>query len=441
MTVLADSATSIEQRLSDGEVAPGLRLITLPMGIQDVVTIVGSFYGGDIFSPTENQATADVTVAMLDKGTRSRDKFEIGALLEAVGAAVRFSSDDFRVNFSARCLKSDLPLVIELLAEQLMEPAFHEEDLASLKKRILGNLKRQLESTDEQARIAFSQLLYGPRHPNYIPGIESQIAEVEALTIEDLAAFYRQHYGRGSIALVATGDLDRAELEQHLAAQLGSWSQVDIAPPSLDDRRADLTAPGREKFVTLQEKTSVNLLLGMAVGIDREHPDYLPLVVATFILGGNFSARLMTTVRDKAGLTYGIGSSIGGAGEGKDGFWAIHGTFAPPLLATGQAATLEQLDLWLGDGVIAEELAAKKTTITGSYQVGLASTKGMAGAILNVVERGRDLSYLDTYPDEIRALELDQVNGVIGRYLDRDRLVLVAAGSIDEKGEPLAAAS
>ena len=425
-------------RLTDGEALPGLRLVTLPMGVQDVVTLTGSFYGGDTFSPTGQRATAEVTAAMLDKGSERRDKFEIGAALESVGASIGFSSDDYRINFSARCLKADIPLVVELLAEQLRLPAFHAKDVASLQKRAEANLQRQGESTDEQARIAFSQHLYPDTHPNYVPSIEDQMADIKAVTPNHLKAFHQAHYGLGSMQVAVTGDIDRAILEAQFKAHFGDWPSVEVAPRSLDGMRASTNGSGGTHFVTMAEKTSVDLMLGMAVGIDREHVDYRPLMMASFILGGNFSARLMATVRDEAGLTYGIGSSLGGAGDGKDGFWTIYATFAPDLLEQGRAATMEQFEKWLSSGATADELAAKKTTITGSYQVGLASTKGVAGALLDIMERGRPLSYLDDYPEEIRALTLEQVNSVIGRYLSLDRLTIVAAGSIDADGRPLA---
>lgn len=426
-------ATAIVSRLTDGAPIEGLRLVTLPMGVEDVVTMGGSFYAGNVFSPEGQRAVTDVVAGMLDKGTGKRDKFEIGALLEGVGASIRFSSDDYRVNFTARCLKPDVPLVLELLAEQLREPAFDADDLASLKKRAMGSLRRALENTDEQARIRFSQLLYPENHPNYTPSIEQQMTEIEAVTVKQMKDFHRKYYGCGSLLMVATGDINRDTITAGIEEHFGPWQMAGQQPPTLDDRRANLNGGGQDEVVPMPDKTSVDLVMGMAVGLDREHDDYLPLMMATYVLGGNFSARLMATVRDEAGLTYGIGSSVGGAGDGKDGYWAIHATFAPDLLERGRSATMAQFDKWLSDGATQAELEAKQATITGGYQVGLATTKGIAGAILDALERGRELSYLDTFPDEIRALTLDQVNDTIRRYIDPDRLTVVAAGTLETK--------
>lgn len=429
--------TRVAPQIDDGEVLKGLRLLTLPMGVEDVVTIYGSFYGGDVFSPQSNFLRAHMTAAMLDQGTRKRDKFAISALLESVGARLSFSSDDYRVSFSARCLKADVPLVIELMAEQLREPAYNQGDLTSLKKRAVGNLKREREDTDARARMAFSQLIYPPEHPNYIPSTDDQIAAIEQLKRRELQTFHGRHYGLGSMIMVATGDIDRQVLEENLKERFGHWQVVQLTPPSLDNCRGSRGLAMIEEIVTMEDKTSVDLIMGMVVGLDREHPDYLPLFMGSYILGGNFAARLMTTVRDEAGLTYGVGSSVAGAEDGKDGYWAIHGTFAPNLLSAGKEATLVQFDKWLKDGVTAEELSAKKTTLLGTFRVGLATTRGMASVILGILERGKELAYIDEYVDEINALTLKQVNAAIRKYIRRDNLIQVAAGTIDQAGKPL----
>ena len=431
--------TGIASRISDGEALRGLRLVTMPMGVEEVVTMCGSMFGGDVFEPATHKAVAEVTAGMLDKGTQQRDKFVLSGLLESVGARVRFSSDDYRVSFSARCLKGDVPLVIELVAEQLREPAFHEDDLASFRKRVIGQLRRRSESTSFQAGAKFSGLLYPADHPNYVRPTEEQIEHIEKTTIEELQRFHQQHYGLGSLLVVATGDVDRNVLETRLEAHFSDWQHLQISPPPLAAWQEQEDQAPREDIVSMRDKTSVDLVMGLALGIDREHPEFLPLSMGSYILGGNFSARLMTSVRDEAGLTYGIGSSVSGADDGKDGYWSIHGSFAPQLLSDGRAAVVAQLHKWVEDGVTAEELKVKKATLAGSYQVGLAATSGMAAAMLDLLERGKEIAYMDGYLDELDALTLSGVNGAIGKYILPDRLTTVAAGSIDGTGSPLEA--
>ena len=111
--------------------------------------------------------------------------------------------------------------------------------------------------------------------------------------------------------------------------------------------------------------------------------------------------------------------------------------FSPKLLEKGYEASMTQLEKWVNDGVSADELIAKKSTITGTFKVGLATTRGMANQILTNAERGRSNSHLDDFPGIINALTLEQVNEAIKRYVNLEKIVFVAAGSVDDGGNPL----
>ncbi len=427
--------SSVASRIEERTPLRGIQLLTMKSGVQDVVTITGSMLGGDEFSPSSNPMVADLTAAMLDQGTKKHTKYEISDMLESVGARLSFSSGNYRVNFSARCLKENVPLVLSLLAEQLREPAFNDKDLETVKKRMIGGLKRSKESTRRQAYGAFLRTVYPEGHPNYSRDIDRDIAFIEQITVTDLRDFHRKNYGLGNMIVVAVGDVEGETVSGELKHVFSGWktSPLSIEPPALKANTPQATVT----YVTMEDKTSTDMVIGQPIGIDRDHPDYYPLMMGVYILGGNFSARLMQTVRDEQGLTYGIGSAVRGVDNGNDGYWSAWGTFAPTLLQKGKEATLEQISKWAQDGVTKDELESKKTTITGNYQVGLATTRGMARQILVNAERGRPTTYLDEYPQIINALTLNQVNEAIKKYVDLDHLVIVAAGSVDAEGQPL----
>ncbi len=422
---------SVADQITEDDVVDGLTLYTMNNGVQDVVTITGSIPAGDVYSPKDNPMLAELTAAMLDQGTTGRNKAAISEALESVGASISFASTNYYLHFTARCLKDDVPLVIELLAEQLREPAFPVAEFETVQKRLIGELERAGENTRVRARIALAQQLYPQGHPNHRNSITDEIKFVKQVTVNDLKVFHRDYYGLGNMVLVAVGDVKGRALARDVKAAFKDW-QVVAADMFVTQSTAKPSQSGID-FVKIPDKTSVDMYLGQAIGIDRDHDDYYPLVMGLYILGGNFSARLMSTVRDQQGLTYGISSGVAGVDNNSDGYWFIWGTFAPDLLETGRAATLEQLKLLLEKGVSAEELANKKNTITGSFQVGLATTTGIARQVLTNAERGRELTYLDEYPDKIRALELDQVNGALKRYIDLDKITYVAAGTLAEE--------
>ena len=425
--------SSIASQIVTSSPVDGLELKTTNTPIKDVVTITGSILGGDMFSPATNKAVAELTADMLDEGTTRQNKFEISERLEAVGARLSFASDKYRVRFNARCLKEDIPLVIELLGEQLRSPAFNESDLENLKKRLVGNLQRAKENTRAQASGRFSRIIYPESHPNYSREIDDEIADVEKTSVADLQTYHKNSYGLGNMLVVAVGDVDNAILLKALQDAFGDWTQSDLTIPARTSSANDISST--TQYITMEDKTSVDMFLGVPIGIDRKHEDYYALMVGNYILGGNFAARLMQTVRDQMGLTYGIYSSLRGVGNGNDGYWSVWGTFAPNLLQEGKRATLDQINNWV-KGITIEELNAKKETIKGSYKVGLATTGGLAGQILMNTEKGYEDIMLDDYPNIINQLTLNKVNAAIQKYINPNSLIIVAAGTINKEGKP-----
>lgn len=412
----------------------GIRVIAMKTGVADVITIRGSLMAGTFFSPLTNKAQADLMAAMLDQGTVKRDKFAVSAALETIGATINFQAGNETLEFTGRCLKADLPKVINILAEELRFPAFDEKSFETIKKRKMTQYKQNLENTDIRAFETLSQKIYPATHPNYSFSTEQILKDIEKTTLSDLKEFHKKYYGPASMIIVAVGDVEAAELHKAVKAEFAGWKGgVVFTRPA-----AVLPKPASEKpiLVTIPDKTSVTYAIGTGISIQQDHKDYPALFVGTYILGGNFSARLMSTVRDIEGLTYGIRAGIRGA-TFSDGYWAVNAYFNPKTLKQGMASTQKQIDLWLEKGVTDEEVAAKKSTITGSYKVGLSSTGRVAEQLLAIAQRNLAMSYIDDYPNRINALTTGEINAAIKKYIRSENLIRIAAGSVDEKKDLL----
>ena len=404
----------------------GIDVIIVRTDVKDVVTVTGSLRAGDDRSPEDNVALATVTGAMLDKGTTKQDKFALAQQLGNVGASLSFSVGASTLQLSGKCLRKDLPLLATLLAEQLREPAFPETELAKLKKQLDGAMKSQLEDTDFRAEDAYTRVVYPKGHPNWQPTPEQFITAVDRTTIAEVRQFHSQYYGPAGMRLVIVGDVDPAAVQAELRRAFAGWSGGSVPPAAT---LAPALTGARQDVVFMPDKTSVSVIMGQPTQLRYSDPDSLALRVATRIFGSGFTGRLMSNVRDKEGLTYGIGAYVGND-TFSDGDWRIDASFAPALLDKGLASTKRQLALWRDQGVTAEELARAKTRTAGSYRVGLATTSGLAGTILTALDSGMPLAFVDEYPQRIDALTLEQVNGAIRKHIDPARMVLVEAGTV-----------
>ena len=407
----------------------GADVLIYHTGVQDVVTIHGSLPAGDAFAGEGNIAIPTLTGMLLDKGTRAHDQFALAEELERVGATIDFEVGTQMLEIRAKCLKKDVPLVIGLIAEQLRTPAFAAEELDKVKKQFAGALQRQLESTDFRATDAFSRAIYPEGHPNRQPPTEEFIAAIATAKLSDVQAFHQSHYGPAHLTLVVVGDVDVPQIQTELGKSFAGWSGgVAVIHPA----KATATDAPKIQSVFMADKTSVSVVLGQSTGLKYSDPDYQALRLATSVLGGPaFSGRLMQTVRDKEGLTYGIYANTSND-TFTDGDWKITATFAPALLEKGLASTRLQLASWYEKGITPAELDYRKNNLVGSFKVSLATTDGMAASLLTAIHRGYDVTWLDELPKVINSLTLDQVNGAIKKHVKPDDMFLIKAGTVTD---------
>jgi zinc protease len=404
----------------------GIDVVAIKTGAKDVVTIRGMLPAGDSRSPESNVALADLVAGMLDKGTTTRDKFVISQVLGDVGATIGFGTNASALNLSAKCLRADLPLVLGLIAEQLRTPAFSADEFAKLKKHVAGVMQRSLEDTDFRANASYVRAVYPLGHPNREASPEEYLAAVDKATLDEVKAFHKEFYGPAAMRLVIVGDVDAAAVSAELGKVFAGWTggSTQVRPA----RAGHVDAP-REQDVFMADKTNVSLVWGQATQLRYGEPDALALRVGTSALGSGFTGRLMANVRDKEGLTYGIGSFIANDTY-VDGDWRITANFSPDLLGKGIESTKRQLTAWHKDGITAEELANNKGKFVGAFKLGLSTTTGMATTVLNTLNRDLPLTFVDEFGGKINALTLAQVNGAIKQHLNPEQMVMIKAGTV-----------
>ncbi len=411
----------------------GIDLVTYRTDVRDVVDIVGYLPAGDAMAGGGNAALPTLMGMMLDRGTRTQDQFAIARQLEEVGAEISFNVGVQTLQFEAKCLKKDLPLVLSLLASELRSPAFLPAEFAKVKQQFTGALENSRNSTEARAREELQRALFPAGHPNRRATIDELLAAVRTASLKDLQAFHAKYYGPDHLTMVMVGDVALATAAAEVSRDFAGWSggqdflHADAAAPA--------PAPKGVIEVPLAEKTSVSVLLGQRTQLRYRDPDALALRVGTAIAGHGFTGRLMANVRDRQGLTYNIGAGIADDNLA-DGMWFMDASFAPKLLERGIAASRSTLQTWWQDGVTDKELADAKQGLIGGYYVGLATNRGLATAIVNSLQRGYDLTWLDAYPHALQALTLAEVNAAIRNHLNPATMVMVEAGSIPAPAAP-----
>lgn len=401
------------------------RLLLLPTAVPEVVSFRGSFETAPDLGANDD-VVQSLVVDLLEKGTRRRDRFALAEALEDRGAVTSFYSDGLRVGFSGKCLRDDLPEVLALTAEQLREPAFADEEVAKAVVKAVAGVRQARESTAQRAATALARRLYGPAHPNYALDPDDEEALIEAVTPEAVRSYHRDHFGPGALTVVFVGDVpvDRAVAASEAA--FGDWAPHGRA--ATFDTEADPEPPGRV-LVPMSDRQNLDVRIGHPVALRRDDPEFLATYAGVFALGGNFSGRLMQTIRDEQGLTYGISASLGAAAVEYDGHVRVSVTLSQESLERGIEATLAEVAAFVAEGVSPATLAQTQTTLAGQHVVSLATTGGAAARMLVNAERGFEVGYLDRYPDLVHALTPEAVSEAVRRHLRPDDFHVAIAGT------------
>jgi zinc protease len=291
---------------------------------------------------------------------------------------------------------------------------------------MLAEAAQSRADTNTQAFLAFIRTAFPPSHPKWQASAEETIAALKSLQRHDLIDFHRNWIGPAGATLVLAGDIEAPACQSEVAEAFKGWSgghrqrRPAMAP--------SLSSPV-ELEVPVQGKESVSLVLGQASGLRFGDPDFLPLSLATSALGQGFTSRLLSTVRDTEGLTYGVHSQLSSSAT-EDGTWVIAGSFAPDLLDRGLGSVRRELGKWHREGLSAVEFAYHQSALIGRHRVSLGTSGNLASIVLATVRRGMPLSWLDDYPAQVAAITLEQVNEVIRRRVDPARMITVKSGKV-----------
>lgn len=407
----------------------GGRVFVAQAGAKDLVSIEGSVLGGPNFLPKERAIVSDITADLLDAGTKKKSKNVIREGLASRGANLSFNAIGDRTYFSASCFPEDVPYLLATAAECLGEAAFPEAEVAAEKKRALGNLLEAKTDTRTQARIAFSQALYDAPHPNYAKSLNVLETQAKTLGRRDIAGF-GELLGKGGLVIALAGDI---KPQDACRAVESAFNRAPAGSEAGTVKKANAKEPkATETLIHIPDKANIDVYLGAALALTKQHELYHPTHVLAEMLGGGFASHLIQTIRERDGLTYGIYAGLGGLNDGTDGYLRIWATFSPALYKKSIDTVRQELTYFFKKKITPGGLAKKKEEITGSYLVGLSTTRGLATALHAIGADGRDLSYLWNFPEIIKKVSLAEVKDAAS-LIPLSKLSLAAAGTFPKK--------
>ena len=264
-----------------------------------MLDIAVDFPAGSARDPAGKSGLARLTHGLLDQGAGELSDTAIAHRLADVGAVLAGNFDRDRAGVTLRTLSSapEKNKALDVFVQVLQRPDFPQAVVEREKQRLIASIREAEADPGEVASKAFYRSLYGA-HP-YALDEEGEPAALTRLTRAHLQAFYRAHYSAPNAVISMMGDITRAEAETIARRLASGLSSAAVAPP------LPRPAPAAAADTRIAHPSAQSHVLVGAVGVARNDPDFFPLFVGNYVLGGGgFDSRLLREVRDKRGYAY-----------------------------------------------------------------------------------------------------------------------------------------
>jgi len=395
-----------------------------------MVDIEVSIDAGDRYDPAGKSGLADMAAGLMNYGVKG-DK---GALTEAqiadeiadLGANIGLSVGGERAILRIRSLsRKDLrDRAVKLAAAMLSAPSYDPKILEREKQRTITNLQEAETKPEYVLERRFKKSVYGDYPLADSPSMKS----VAVINTSDLKQFHQQFYCGDRMIVSIVGDVDRAEANEIVQALLKQIPQSGQPIAKLPELQRSPVEPLAQREIQIPfDSQQAHIAMGMTA-VARSNPDYFPLLVGNYILGGGgFVSRLMSEVREKRGLAYSVFSYFA---PGKD-----NGIFQAGLQTKNDQAS-QALDVmsstiaqFIADGPTPSELLAAKANLVNGYPLRIDNNRKLLDNVSAIAWNDLPLDTMDIWTKQVEAVTLEQVKAAFQKYLAMDRMKIVVLGA------------
>lgn len=408
------------------QAATGARVYFIESRDLPILDVSVDFGTGSSTDTPDKSGRAAMTLHLLNLGAGGMTEDQIAKALADVGAQLGSHFDQDRAGITLRTLSSarERGRALDIFGRAIQHPEFAENVLEREKARVIAGLREADTKPGTIADRRLMKMLYGS-HP-YGLRESGEIESVSGLQRNDLVNFYQSRYTAGDAVVSIIGDLSRddaAAIAESLTKELPQTKRArslpEVRPPVAETQR--IAHPATQSHIQLAYP-----------GLQRDDPDYFPLIVGNHILGGGgFTSRLMEEIRQKRGLAYSVHSSFSPLKE--EGPFEIGLQTQKEQAEEALTLTRKVLSDFIASGPTEKELAEAKQNIIGSFPLRIDSNKKILGYLAMIGFYNLPLTYLDDYVKAVGRVTVPQITESFQRRINPSGMVTVVVGALEEK--------
>ncbi|WP_345948256.1 pitrilysin family protein [Mucilaginibacter sp. PAMB04274] len=428
------SPANIQKRVTVSKIG-GITLNALTKQTRGEVVVANmNFYFGNEAALQGKGTAASFTASMLNKGTKNKTRQQIQDELDKLKARVGFSGGANNLQVSIETNKANFPAVLKLVAEIMKEASFPGDELDKLKQQRIAATEQQRSEPTNIAVIELQRYTnpYEKTDPRYVSTIDESIAMYKAVSEADVKNFYKDFYGASNAYISIIGDFDAAQAKSIITQEFSNWKSPQTFARLIPKRKDFATL---NKSIETPDKANAFFIGLQPLKLSMKDADYPALIMADYMIGGGaLSSRLANRIRQKEGISYGVGSGLSaGYFDQNTGVTQFYAIYAPENAARLDAAFKEEIEKVIKDGFTDQEVAEAKKGYLQSRGVSLAQDNVLAGTLNTYSYYGENIAFWQKTDDAVSKLTTAQINAAAKRYYDPTKISIVKAGDFAKK--------
>jgi zinc protease len=393
----------------------------------ETVNVSIELHWGDRESLRGKAATARLMDAMISRGTTRYTREQLADRFNALRISGGVAS-----GAAFQTTRENLPEALRLVAHVMKEPAFLAAEFDQAQRQALTALERRAGEPGAQAadRLARHYNAYPKDDWRYAPSTEEAIEMTRAVTLDDVKALHRDFLGASYADLAIVGDFDPNEAMAVIEAEFDPWKSPHTYERIAREYR---DVPPLAATLEIPDKANAVFLARLMLPVrddDPAYPEYPALALANYMIGGSgISSRLGSRIRNREGLSYGVGTSLSNNSRDHITTFSATATAAPQNMEKLEQIFREELQRAVSEGFSDAEIAAAKSGYLQARAQARSRDPGLAASWTDKLQRGRTFAEAARYEERIAALTREDVQAALRKHLDVAKISIVKAGS------------
>jgi zinc protease len=432
--VFDPSPANIDSRTQRFTLANGMKLVLVPKKTRGgAVTATLALHYGDEKSVFGKGTAAQLAGAMLMRGTQKHTRQQLQDELDKLKTQMVANASDTDANLNVTTVRANFPAALRLAAEVLRQPAFPENEFEQIRQASLARVENNRSEPQALAPIALRRHFapFPKGDPRAVTTIEEDLEDLNKVTLADAKKFHSEFFGASNAELAVVGDFDASEIRKIAEEEFGTWKSP--APYTQVTRTWEKIAP-EDRMIETPDKANALFAAGTTMALNEDDPDFPAMVLANQMFGGDLKSRLWRRIREKDGLSYGVGSGFQAGVKSKYGQLFVQAICAPQNVAKVEAAFKEELANLLKDGFSEDEVANAKKTYLEQRTLGRSQDAGLARELARNAQYGWTMTRQADLESKISALTASQINATVRKYVDPATIAYFKAGDFKKAG-------